>query len=829
MIFSMKFSGKAGLENGNCMAEMNGWNIKNKTKESFFVEFPKAILGWYALPQNGRALFVSGGAPEGEVLSEVLADEGLQVDIKTLEEVEKSCSPEWKYDTVVGFGIIERSPDPVLMLKKLFDYLSDKGHMLIAVDNRIGIRYFCGDKDAFTDQVFDGIDNYRVYNSGFGGKKQRAYAKAEYAEMMEAAGFMKRRFYTAVPNIENPRLLYAEDVLPKEKLEHRIYPEYRNPGTVFLEEEILYDTLIKNGLFHPMGNGYLIECTKNGSLANVEMVTSSLDRGPAYSMYTIIRRDGKVEKRPAYLEGVSRLKEFEANNQYLNEHGVKTIQGAVEDGAFVMPYVDGQDTNDFFRKLFWLDREAFEKALDRWMNLIEDSSEHVPYNKVDWENFEPWMEKRKEDDPFRDKWRKLAFGSDEDQRNIGSILARGFIDLASINCLVDRGEFVFFDQEFVLDNLPANAIKIRTIDFIYEPEMDKLCPREYYYARYHLKEHAVIWRRFADEFIRKLRNLDAQKQYLLKVTRNGQTAAINRNRINFPGKEYNSVIGDIFADLSGKKLYVFGSGNYAGSFFSRYGAYLHIERILDNDRQKHGKQLHGITICGMDALKVEDPARTKVFICMKFYQEVMQDLKKIGFTDVGVFNPDAIYPTAPGREHMESVRNEQKETSVQGKEPEAQISFDAKGERSKKYKVGYISGVFDLFHIGHVNLFRRAKELCEYLIVGVVTDEQVMNGKRTLPHIPFEQRIEIVRACRYVDEAVRIPPEAADTQEAYMRYHFDVQFSGSDYENDPFWLSCRDWLRSKGADFVFFPYTKETSTTAIKQELKSKEENECSS
>jgi hypothetical protein len=70
-----------------------------------------------------------------------------------------------------------------------------------------------------------------------------------------------------------------------------------------------------------------------------------------------------------------------------------------------------------------------------------------------------------------------------------------------------------------------------------------------------------------------------------------------------------------------------------------------------------------------------------------------------------------------------------------------------------------------------------------------------------------------------VDEAVRIPPEAADTQEAYMRYHFDAQFSGSDYEEDPYWISCRDWLRSKGSDFIFLPYTKETSTTEIKKNL----------
>ncbi len=797
-------------------------NFNTDTTESIINEFPKAILGWYAFSQDERALFVSGGAQEGEVLPEVLESAGMKVDILELEklkEAQKNLLPENVYEIITGFGILERAAEPTELLKRLYEYLADDGHLLIAADNRIGIRYFCGDKDAFTDQVFDGIDNYKVYNNGLGGEKHRAYSKAEYEEMLKAAGFTKRRFYTAVPNIENPRLLYAEDVLPTEKLENRIYPEYRCPETVFLEEERLYDTLIRNGLFHPMGNGYLIECTKNGELANAQSITSSLDRGLVYSMYTIIRRDGKVEKRAAYPEGVARLNEFEENNRYLNMHGIRTIPGRGEDGAFLMPYVDAQDANDYFRKLFWQDRELFEKELDRWMELIENSSEHVPYEKVDWENFEPWIEKRRADDPYRDKWRKLAFGTEEERQSIGSILAHGFIDLVSINCLVDKGGFLFYDQEFELKNLPANVIKIRTIDFIYELEMDMAYPRKNYYERYHLAEHAITWRQFMSEFLGKLRNLDVINPYLMKVKRNGQAAAINRSRINFPGEEYNRIIGDIFANISGKKLYVFGSGNFAKSFLSRYGDQLQIEKVLDNNPRKHGTELNGISICGMDVLNGEDPLKTKVFICIKFYQEVMKDLRRIGFTDVGVFNPDAIYPTIPGRDHHNSIL-EMGGTYISKNDRNSNAYCYSDCEGPKKYKVGYISGVFDLFHIGHVNLFRRAKEQCEYLIVGVATDEQVMNGKRTTPHIPFEQRIEVVRACRYVDEAVRIPPEAADTQEAFMRYHFDVQFSGSDYEGDPFWMNCRNWLKSKGSDFVFLPYTKETSTTEIKKGLK---------
>ena len=113
-------------------------------------------------------------------------------------------------------------------------------------------------------------------------------------------------------------------------------------------------------------------------------------------------------------------------------------------------------------------------------------------------------------------------------------------------------------------------------------------------------------------------------------------------------------------------------------------------------------------------------------------------------------------------------------------------------------------------------MFRHAKEMCDYLIVGVVSDEGVKMKKKAELFIPFEERIEIVRSCKYVDEAVEIPFVYCRTPEAFRKYHFDVQFSGSDYENDPGWLAMKDYLEQNGSTLVFFPYTEQTSSTKIK-------------
>ncbi|MDE7322318.1 MAG: adenylyltransferase/cytidyltransferase family protein [Lachnospiraceae bacterium] len=157
-----------------------------------------------------------------------------------------------------------------------------------------------------------------------------------------------------------------------------------------------------------------------------------------------------------------------------------------------------------------------------------------------------------------------------------------------------------------------------------------------------------------------------------------------------------------------------------------------------------------------------------------------------------------------------------------GRKQKVHIAQKSEKAAPKKYHVGYISGVFDLFHIGHLNMFKRAKEQCDYLIVGVVTDEGVRSIKRVEPFVPFEERIEMVRSCRYVDEAVEIPLEYNDTREAYKLYHFDCQFSGSDYIDRPSWINNKEFLEQNGSTMVFFPYTESTSSSKIKALIEKK-------
>lgn len=135
----------------------------------------------------------------------------------------------------------------------------------------------------------------------------------------------------------------------------------------------------------------------------------------------------------------------------------------------------------------------------------------------------------------------------------------------------------------------------------------------------------------------------------------------------------------------------------------------------------------------------------------------------------------------------------------------------------KKYKKGFTAGVFDLFHVGHLNLLRSCKESCDYLIVGVLTDEYTEFLKGRKPYISLKERMEILRAIRYVDEVVPVDFHNTLKDVACCLYQFDVCFSGNDHGKEESWIQEEKRMKELGADMVYLPYTKGTSSTQIKE------------
>ena len=133
--------------------------------------------------------------------------------------------------------------------------------------------------------------------------------------------------------------------------------------------------------------------------------------------------------------------------------------------------------------------------------------------------------------------------------------------------------------------------------------------------------------------------------------------------------------------------------------------------------------------------------------------------------------------------------------------------------------IGYTTGVFDLFHVGHLNILKKSKLLCDKLIVGVTTDELMESYKNKKAVIPFNERCEIVSEIKSVDLVVS--QDNMDKVKAWEKYKFNKMFVGDDWKGTHKWNLIEEKLNAKGVELIYFPYTKGTSSTLINETLNS--------
>lgn len=132
-------------------------------------------------------------------------------------------------------------------------------------------------------------------------------------------------------------------------------------------------------------------------------------------------------------------------------------------------------------------------------------------------------------------------------------------------------------------------------------------------------------------------------------------------------------------------------------------------------------------------------------------------------------------------------------------------------------RIGYTTGVYDMFHVGHLNLLRNAKLECDYLIVGITTDELAEREKGIKPIIPFDERFAIVENIKFVDQAV--PQTTYDKFEAWNNLKFNIVFVGDDWKGTDKWNKLEDDFSKVGVKVQYFPYTKHTSSSKLRQVL----------
>lgn len=758
------------------------------------------ILSWYGFRDDQSVLYVGG---EEEPVYEYLTRLQGERKIKTVTRISPASSADFhkleqKYDYAISIASLEKVKAADTIIRRMSETLCPGGHLLLGMNNRLGIRYFCGDRDSYTQRNFDGIENYRrAYAKETDTFYGRMYDFAEIRSMLQDAGWSDDDMvsYSVYSGLDYPQYIFSEGFVPNEDLINRIRPKYGYPDTVFLEEERLYAGLMDNGMFHQMANAYLFDCSVGQKKENLILeISNALERVPEHAFSTILTREG-VQKKAYDARANDSLKLLKSNSKLLMDRNIPVVAGEYHEvngmGIYSSEFIHAKTGRSTLSNTAAKSKDRFLAMLDMFMSELERSSD---------------IEMMSDQDIADAIKRLLAFGMNpretadmEQMLRSGKSLKKGLFDFVPINSFYIHGSFQMFDQEFLIEHLPLDVMKWRVIATVYAGNelLERLIPMNDVLHRYGIYEKRKILQDYELLYLEYIRNDNTLKSYYLKHCVDYNTVNDNRQRLNFSAGEYKRIFVDIFDHADSRNLILFGSGNFAKEFIEVYGEDCTISAIVDNNQNVWGSELKGISIYSPDYLKKVEPGTYKVIVCIKNYLSVLNQIREMGVTDYGVFNPAVGY---------------QRKTRLS--EPMKVSDAVAK---HKKYHIGYIAGVFDLFHIGHLNMFKRAKDLCDYLIVGVVPDEDVIASKHTEPFVPFDERIEMVRSCRYVDEAVRIPVGYGDTDVAWRSLHFDVQFSGSDYEHDPVWLRKKEWLEERGSTMVFFPYTQSTSSTRLKK------------
>lgn len=787
--------------------------------EYLIKEIRQGLLKWYDFKPGSTFLYL--GEKE-EPCATLLSDFSGQLTCASPLQI---LTPQWRqehaacFDYIIAIETLEKLDSPAECVSHLRSLLKPDGTLLLGMNNRFGLRYFCGDRDPYTERNFDGIDGYRrAYSKKEDTFQGRCYSRAELRAMLQDSGFETFQFYSVLTDLKNPSFLYAEDYLPNEDLSNRIFPTYNYPDAVFLEEESLYNDLVENRMFHEMANAYLIECPLNGRLSDVSHVTSSMERGPERALLTIIHRTGIVEKRAAHIEGRVRLQRLIEHGRDLSAHGIPVVEMTLGQGLSVQQIPNNvtkrpQDFSQFSipaadSRMNQNSAHPDSSPVSCFMHYIDAEVGQLYLKRLLHENLDMFLLKM---DEFRDLILKSSeiVEPDMDDGN-GAVLRKGYIDMVPLNSFYLNDTFVFYDQEFCVENYPANALIWRMTATFYagDLEVQNLLPMEILLERYDLKRKLPKWQKLEWDFLADLRQEKILRKYHEKCRRSYEVVNSNRQRMNYSSERYQKLFIDIFQNADTRKLILFGSGNFTKRFLGLYRQDYPVYAIVDNNREKWGQEMEGIPIQSPKILETLQSGEYKVLICIKNYLSVMKQLDCMGITEYSIYDPGKDYP--------------RKRRPLIPQNADAGSGSAGTPGQKKKYHVGYIAGVFDLFHVGHLNMFKRAKEQCDYLIVGVVTDEGVRKFKEVEPFVPYEERTEMVRSCRYVDEVVEIPLNYGGTRDAWRLHHFDCQFSGSDYIDNPDWLAEKEFLKKHGAEMEFFPYTQSTSSSKIKELIEKK-------
>lgn len=437
----------------------------------------ESALNWYDFTSDAEVLLIGDGFPKS-----YFEDRCARVISISPGDYDDYVSGQL-FDYVICMGVIEKVDDPGKAVSSWKSLLKPGGTLLFSCDNRLGLKYFCGTPEKYTDIPFMGINGYYDgINLEEENKKQRddlqinerLYSKAELTEILKNQGISDYKFYYPIPDARTPQLIFTDDTKDKcNALERLDDYDYYDNAMAGLEHRIFKDVVNEDALGF-CANSFIVEITNGSSLSDITFAVVTTDRGKKHGMATTVRNNEKVYKRPLYPEGAENLKKLQAYTDELLSKNVPVVRGILKEdskGLYMeMPYIEVKPLSLYLDEIVSNKREEFLGIFDFIYECIKKSFSDVNGGRV-------------------------------------------YLDLAPCNAFYTGGAepVLFYDQEFVMENSSPEFAMFRTIKYYFaaskaaraEMELKEL------YKRYGISEKQI--KEFEDKeaaFIKEVRNTD---------------------------------------------------------------------------------------------------------------------------------------------------------------------------------------------------------------------------------------------------------------------------------------------------------------------------------
>ncbi len=468
----------------------------------------KNILNWYKFKPDSSVLEIGCGMG---AITNVLCDEckdvtavelsrkratatllrcrekkNLEIIVGNLNDIEF----EKKFDYITLIGVLEyqgtytETTNPYKdFLVKIKQLLKPDGKLLVAIENQYGLKYWCGTPEDHVEIPFEGINQYKDVERGV-----RTFSKKALDILLRESGFLNTYFYYPFPDYKLPTVIYSQDVLPSKKdtVNSENFRGYSSAGenTLIANEKNLYMDIVENHVFEFFANSFLVECSDSSQLGEITFARLTSERKEQYRMATRFTRDSTVEKKPlTMLCAQTHVRQLFKNVNILKQAGIKIVEYRADNGMVVSDYIEKPLLEDVILNVLKEENtDEIYRLIDLVYGEILRSSE-----QISWKDNILYT---------------LDLGIEEKEEVFGPILKIGFLDMSFRNAFYCEGEILWFDQEWVLEAVPAKFILYYALTLLYYsyPQLEGACPSAEVIARYHMQDACEAFEKLRELF-----------------------------------------------------------------------------------------------------------------------------------------------------------------------------------------------------------------------------------------------------------------------------------------------------------------------------------------